>query len=124
MHTRTRLIDVKTIKKMVLAGMNIARINMSHGDFKSHRQLVRNLREAAGELDAHLTILADLPWTKDKDRLLAQEPFDLKPGDYITLTTEDIVGSPPECRSLSKGFLTLSNQGTLYSLMTALFSWK
>ena len=86
--------DVETIGKMIRAGMNIARINMSHGDFKSHRRLVQNLRKTAGELGAHLTILADLPGPKIRIGLLAEEPFNLKPGDHITLTTEDIVGGP------------------------------
>ncbi len=86
--------DVETIKKLILAGMGIARINMSHGDFDSHRRLVRTLREAAGMLNARVTILADLPGPKIRIGLLSQEPFDLEPGDHITLTTEDIVGNP------------------------------
>ena len=86
--------DVETIRKMILAGMNIARINMSHGDFEGHRRVIRNLREAASQLSARVTILADLPGPKIRIGLLAQEPFDLKPGDRITLTTEDTVGNP------------------------------
>lgn len=86
--------STEIMEQMMLAGMNIARINLSHGDFNSHRQSIRNLREAARRLGINLTIMADLPGPKIRIGPVTPESFELKPGDSLTLTTEDVVGDP------------------------------
>ena len=82
----------EVLEKMIRAGMNIARLNFSHGNFDSHRTVVRNLRSAARAADKRITIMADLPGPKMRIGRLAQEPVELKPGDSFVLTTDDIVG--------------------------------
>jgi pyruvate kinase len=80
------------MEKMIRAGMNIARLNFSHGDFESHRAVVRNLRAAASAAGKRLAIMGDLAGPKMRIGKLAQEPVELKPGDTFVLTTDDIVG--------------------------------
>ncbi len=80
------------MEKMIRAGMNIARLNFSHGDFDSHRAVVRNLRSAARSAGKRLAIMGDLPGPKIRIGKLAQEPVELKPGDSFVLTTDEIVG--------------------------------
>src|SRR5512143_1776819 len=80
------------MEKMMQAGMNIARLNFSHGDFDSHRRVVQNLRSAARSSGKRLVIMADLSGPKMRIGKLAEEPVDLKPGDTFMLTTDDIVG--------------------------------
>ena len=80
------------MEKLLLAGMNIARLNFSHGDFSGHRGMIRDLREAARATGRRLAIMADLPGPKMRIGQFASEPFELKPGDPFTLTTEDITG--------------------------------
>lgn len=80
------------MEKMLSAGMNIARLNFSHGDFSGHRQIIENLRAAATATSRRLTILADLPGPKMRIGMLAQDPIRLNPGDPLTLTTEEILG--------------------------------
>ena len=82
----------EVMEKMIQAGMNIARLNFSHGDFESHRAVVRNLRSAARSAGKRVTIMADLSGPKMRIGKLAQEPVELKPGDTFVLTTDDIVG--------------------------------
>jgi pyruvate kinase len=79
--------------QMLHAGMNIARLNFSHGDFKWHKTAIGNLRRAARTAGKRLTILADLPGPKMRIGQLAEEPIELQPGDAFTLTTKDIVGN-------------------------------
>ena len=84
---------IATIKKMIRAGMNIARLNFSHGDFESHKRVIKNLRAAATASCRRLTIMADLPGPKMRIGEIAEEPIELKPEDTLTLTTDDIIGS-------------------------------
>jgi pyruvate kinase len=84
--------SAEVMEKMIRAGMNVARLNFSHGDFDSHRRVVQNLRSAALRAGRRLTIMGDLSGPKMRIGKLAQEPVDLKPGDTFVLTTDDIVG--------------------------------
>ena len=77
---------------MIEAGMNIARLNYSHGDFAKHRTVIEDLRSVAGAAGKPLTILADLPGPKIRVGQLAQEVIELKRGDALTLTTDAIIG--------------------------------
>lgn len=82
----------EVIEQMVLAGMNVARLNFSHGDFSSHKKVIENLRATARATGRRLAILADLPGPKMRIGQLANEPVQLKAGDLFTLTTQEIVG--------------------------------
>jgi pyruvate kinase len=78
--------------EMIRAGMNVARINFSHGDFGGHKTVIANLRAAARAAGRRVAIMADLPGPKMRIGQLAQEPVELKRGDSFTLTTEEITG--------------------------------
>jgi pyruvate kinase len=80
------------MEKMIRAGMNVARLNFSHGDFSSHKKVIEKLRAAAQLADHRLAILADLPGPKMRIGELGTEPLELKPGDTFTLTTKEIIG--------------------------------
>lgn len=80
------------MEKLLLAGMNIARLNFSHGDFTGHKVVIEDLRAAARATGRRLAILADLPGPKMRIGQIGSEPVDLTPGDRFTLTTDDIVG--------------------------------
>lgn len=79
--------------RMIRAGMNVARLNFSHGDFAGHARVVRNLAAAAKAAESHVAVMADLPGPKLRIGSLAQEPIELIPGDLFTLTTDEILGS-------------------------------
>jgi pyruvate kinase len=80
------------MEKLLVAGMNVARLNFSHGDFSGHKEVIANLRAAAGATGRRLAIMADLPGPKMRIGKFDSEPIELKPGDPFTLTTDDIVG--------------------------------
>lgn len=81
------------LKQLILAGMNIARLNFSHGDFSSHKKVIENIREAAGTTGRRVAIMADLPGPKMRIGQFEQESIELKSGDAFTLTTENIIGN-------------------------------
>jgi len=82
----------QVIEDMMRAGMSVARLNFSHGDFSAHKQVIDNLRSAARAVGRRIAIMADLPGPKMRIGRLSEEPVELQPGDGFTLTTRDIVG--------------------------------
>jgi len=82
----------EVLQSMILAGMNVARLNFSHGDFDSHAISIKNIREAAVAVGRQVAIMGDLPGPKMRIGHLQQEPLLLKAGDDFTLTTEIITG--------------------------------
>ena len=105
--------------QMTRAGMNVARLNFSHGDFAGHKKVIENLRGTARASGRRLAILADLPGPKIRIGRFTQEPVQLKPGDPFTLTTEEIAGDsrrvsvsfPTLPRSVKPGDLVFLNDG-------------
>jgi len=82
----------RILEKMLLAGMNVVRLNFSHGDFSSHRTTIQKVRAASQKTGKQVAIMADLPGPKMRIGQIAEEPIELTPGDSFTLTTEEIVG--------------------------------
>lgn len=78
--------------RMLLAGMNIARLNFSHGDFVQHKAVIDNLRAASERTGCRLALLADLSGPKMRIGKIADEPVELKIGERFTLTTDEIIG--------------------------------
>ena len=56
--------NVETLSEMMQAGMNIARLNYSHGDFEGKEQTIQNIRDAESQTGMHIGLLADLPGPK------------------------------------------------------------
>lgn len=81
------------LEKMILAGMNVVRLNFSHGDFSSHKRIIDRVRAAELKTGRHVAIMADLPGPKMRIGQLAEEPIELCDGDRFTLTSEDIIGN-------------------------------
>ena len=84
----------EVLERMIRAGLNVARLNFSHGEFATHQKNIENIRAAAKSAGRPVAIMADLSGPKMRIGQIAAEPIQLKPGDRFTLTTEAIVGDP------------------------------
>ncbi len=80
------------LEKLLEAGMNVMRLNFSHGDFAEHGQRVKNLKEALKQTGKRAGILQDLAGPKIRIGNFKTEFITLKEGDHFTLTTDDIEG--------------------------------
>jgi pyruvate kinase len=80
------------LERMILAGMSVARLNFSHGDFLSHQETIQKIRAASQKTGQRVAIMADLPGPKMRIRQFADEPVELRADETFTLTTDDIVG--------------------------------
>ena len=81
------------LEKMIREGMNVARLNFSHGNFESHADTIRKIRAASEVTERRVAIMADLPGPKIRIGEFAEEPIELEPDDPFTLTTEEIIGN-------------------------------
>ncbi|AZN40229.1 pyruvate kinase [Paenibacillus albus] len=84
--------SLENTKKLINAGMNVARLNFSHGDFEEHGNRIKNIRQACEELGKTVAILLDTKGPEIRLGKLKEEPIELVQGDTITLTTEEILG--------------------------------
>ena len=80
------------LEKLLKAGMNVVRLNFSHGDFKEHQEKVNNFRVAMKKTGMRGAIMQDLSGPKIRLGEFYQDKVELKKGDTITITTEKIVG--------------------------------
>src|SRR5690242_16401727 len=90
----------EVMEQMILAGMNVARLNFSHGDFSGHQTVIEDLRAAACAVGRRIAIMADLPGPKMRIGQLRHDPVYLQAGSAFTLTTADTLGYE-NCVSIS-----------------------
>lgn len=85
--------SVELMEKMMLAGMNVARLNFSHGTHEEHAKRIKAIREAAGNVGKNIAIMLDTKGPEIRLGLLEKEPVELKAGADVCLTTENIKGT-------------------------------
>ncbi|MCE1173429.1 MAG: pyruvate kinase [Propionibacteriales bacterium] len=85
--------SAEKLVELVKAGMNIARLNMSHGDHVLHAQRVEWIRDAARIAGRPVGILADLQGPKIRLGNFEDGAADLEPGQRFVITTEDVLGT-------------------------------
>jgi pyruvate kinase len=100
------------LERLMLLGMNVARLNFAHGTLDGHRQDIRSIRAVAEKLQRHCMIMADLPGPKIRIGKLLKEPLLLETGDEVVLTIQDLAGTaaqiPVEYKQLPES-VTLGN---------------
>ncbi len=87
--------DPEVLRQMIEAGLNVARLNFSHGSYAEHAENIANIRAVAREMGVHVAILQDLPGPKVRTGAFVDtESITLVPGARFVLTTEDVPGTP------------------------------
>ena len=113
--------DEATVRQMIRAGIDVARINFSHGDHETHGATIDLVRRIAAEEGAVVAVLGDIQGPKIRIGLIEKEPIDLKPGDKITLTLDPANGEnnvvnlphPEFLRDIRPGTVLLLDDGKL-----------
>ena len=103
------------LEGLIKSGMNVARLNFSHGDFGEHAENIRNIRAAALKSGRPVGILIDLPGVKIRVGRLPNDSVFLKKHENVVLTTRKVPGTdsliPVECKQFSK---SVSRGGVIY----------
>ncbi|MCX6912818.1 MAG: pyruvate kinase [Verrucomicrobia bacterium] len=81
------------LERLIRAGLNVARLNFSHGDFTDHAERIVRIRTAEKATGRRVAIMADLPGPKMRVGKIEPEPIQLRPGESFTLTSDAVVGN-------------------------------
>lgn len=94
---------LERITQLVQAGMDIARLNFSHGDRSGHERMYRAVRQAASDAGRTVGILADLQGPKIRLGRFAAGPVEWRPGDQVRITVDDVIGTRDRVSTTYKG---------------------
>ena len=116
-----------TIRALVDAGMDVARLNMSHGTHADHERSYHQVRQAADDTGKGVAILADLQGPKIRLATFADGPVELREGEPFTITTRDVPGDERQCGTtyaglpgdVSEGDPILIDDGNVHLRVTA-----
>ncbi|RPI72562.1 MAG: pyruvate kinase [Geobacteraceae bacterium] len=107
------------LERLMLHGMNVARLNFAHGTLPGHKEDIQRIRTVAARLQRHCLIMADLPGPKIRIGKLRNEPLLLEKGNEVILTVKDLAGTPNQIpvdykrlpESVSPGSVIFLNDG-------------
>jgi len=91
------------IRAIIDAGVDVARMNLSHGTYAVHEEVYRNLRRAAADSGRAVAVLVDLQGPKIRLGKFADGPHELAAGDIFKITTEEILGTKEIVGTTFKG---------------------
>ncbi len=94
--------SLEGIRALIEAGMDVARMNMSHGSYTDHASRYFNVRRAAEQVGRGVGILADLQGPKVRLGTFENGPIHLNPGDPFTITTREVAGNQQICSTTHK----------------------
>lgn len=95
--------SIDQMRELVAAGMDVARLNRSHGDYAVHEAVYHNVRQAAQEAGRNVAVLVDLQGPKIRLGRFVDGPHELKEGDVFTITTRDVEGTKEICSTTYPG---------------------
>ncbi len=91
------------VHELIAAGMNMARLNLSHGGYDEHQSRLDLVRSVAAETNQPIAILVDLQGPKIRLARFANGPHDLARGDIFTITVDDVEGTKERVGTTYKG---------------------
>ena len=111
----------EVLRDMMLSGMDVCRLNFSHGSYDFYADVIATIRSLNEELGTFTAILADLQGPKLRVGAMANGAIELNAGDLLTITTEEVAGRPGLVstsyrqfpQDVKKGELVLLDDGKL-----------
>ncbi|MFT4123506.1 MAG: pyruvate kinase [Microbacteriaceae bacterium] len=92
-----------SIRSVIEAGVDVARMNLSHGSYEVHEGVYGTVRRAAADAGKSVAVLVDLQGPKIRLGKFEGGPYDLAVGDLFTITTEDVLGTKERVGTTFKG---------------------
>ncbi len=95
--------STEKVAELIEAGMNMARLNLSHGGYDEHQNRLNLVRDAAKAANRPVAILVDLQGPKIRLARFKDGPHELARGDIFTITTDEVEGTKEKCGTTYKG---------------------
>jgi len=108
--------DYNTLKQLIENGMDVARLNFSHGDYEEHKERIERIRNVSEELDTPVSILIDLQGPEIRTRSFEGGEATLSEGETVYITMEDIVGTKERFSVTHEGLIYDVQEGSIISL--------
>ena len=99
------------LKKLVFEGMNVCRLNFSHGSYEEHKTRMDTIKKVREELDRPIGILLDTKGPEIRTGDFSLPEVQLNAGDKFTITMDDIVGDNNKCTVSYKELVNDVNSG-------------
>ena len=84
--------DINILKEMVIAGVDVVRLNFSHGEKEFHKQIIKNVRKTSEELQAPICILQDLQGPKIRVGEILNDSIELKDNEELKIVSKNVIG--------------------------------
>ena len=108
--------SVDTLKKLIENGMNVARLNFSHGDYEEHKQRINNIRQAAEEMNETVSILLDTQGPEIRTQTFKDGEAYLERDSIVYISMLDIEGTAERFSITYKGLINDVEIGAIISL--------
>src|SRR5699024_723305 len=108
--------EMDTLKKLMKNGMDVARLNFSHGDYEEHRQRIERIRQAAKEVGKVVSILLDTQGPEIRTKSFQGGEAQLYKNEIVYVTVNDVVGTAERFAVSYKGLINDVEVGSTISL--------
>lgn len=83
----------ETLRQLILAGVDVFRLNFSHGSHEDHKKVIDLIKELREETGTHVAMLQDLQGPKIRVQVVENNGVQINPGDRLTITTHEVLGT-------------------------------
>lgn len=104
--------SLEKLKGLMEAGMNVARLNFSHGSHEEHRARIQTIRQAAKETGKTIGILLDTKGPEIRTHNMENDGFELKAGNNVTISMKEVLGTPEKFSITYEGLIEDVNVGS------------
>ncbi len=108
--------SIETLTQLIEAGMNVARLNFSHGDHVEHGQRIKNIREAANLTGKNVAILLDTKGPEIRTHNMENGAIDLKVGQEVRISMTEVSGTAEKFSITYPGLIEDVHPGSIILL--------
>ncbi|WP_371932670.1 pyruvate kinase [Bacillus carboniphilus] len=103
---------VEKLQELMEAGLNVTRLNFSHGDFEEHGARIKNIREASGNLGKHVAILLDTKGPEIRTHTMENGAIELEAGSKLTVSMTEVSGTKEKISVSYEGLIDDVHEGS------------
>lgn len=104
--------SIEMLTKLMESGMNVARLNFSHGDFEEHGARIKNIREASKKLGKNVGILLDTKGPEIRTHTMENGGIELETGKELIISMDEVVGTTDKISVTYEGLVHDVEQGS------------